>query len=320
MKKYSQEYVNTITKQVIAEVRKKEKVERITRQVLSSHKEAKSIKILDKIKKFIKIPSKAEAKKIIQDSSDKEIQDAYKYLPQVLKGEDGVKESFSLSDLKKKAILLAAIAVLGGGMLTGCGKTDSPPAKADILKYYEMDLEEEDFEPAKLVFEYTYSPEEGFYIHYTFKLDNNYLTYAKDPTFTVRDWKKGDIPEEDYKEIALEGRDEIAKEMIPVKDIFERSNAESIDTFVKSSKSLGQGATFKMLELDFYYKSPVSGKEFKMTIEDGTLKKNSGMSDFEYNSIWHSLNWGGTIGSPGSREEGFITRTGLVSGGVSYQK
>ena len=112
---YSQEYIAKIAKLTIAELEKKALEDKVRTMV-------SGFKFLDLIKKYIKIPTKEEAIKILVKAKKEDLKKAYKYLP-TLKGE--AKASFNFQSIKKYLVLLASIAVLSGGAL--------PPSYADDM-------------------------------------------------------------------------------------------------------------------------------------------------------------------------------------------
>jgi hypothetical protein len=123
---------NTILDKVKKELLKN-KVRLAMIQIQSSDEKSLSKKIVDKIKKIIPFPSKSEALKIFQKADDKDISEAYSLIPKFLKNDINNKESISLSEIKKKALLLMAIVVLSGGTLVGCNKQEAP-TKEEIQK------------------------------------------------------------------------------------------------------------------------------------------------------------------------------------------
>lgn len=305
---YSQEYIAKIAKLTIAELEKKALEDKVRTFIANSADKSMSKKIIEKLKKFFKFPTKSEAIKIVEKSTDKDIQDAYKIIPKFLKEDNNSKESFSFKDLKKKALLLAAISVLGGGMLTGCGKYEAPP-KSEIMRYYEMNLKASNFTPTYVTFKYDHKYEEGFTIHYAFKLGTKYLTYTSDPTFTISSDMKEEIHEDDYKDIALEARQDIANEMIAVEDILKEENNEAVKTFVNQS-----GVNFEMTGMGIRYRSPVSNKEHILVIKNSTITMPSSMMNSESVTVGWALNYGTQVGEDtvGDKDNGILTRTGLT--------
>lgn len=103
-----------------------ERIARITKMVQG--KLSKKINFLDILKKFVTLPSKAQAEKIVQDSSKEDLDKALKYLPRLMQPNN--KESFNFKSISKQILLLSSLVVLGSSEVKAW---DTSPDKTTIM-------------------------------------------------------------------------------------------------------------------------------------------------------------------------------------------
>lgn len=184
-----------------------------------------SFNLLEWAKKYVKIPNKEEAKKILKEHSKKEVLEAYKQVHDLFKN----KKSFDIQSIKTKIILVAALFVLLGNSALAGGLPSVNSLEKNYSDYFKsLDTKE------KVI-------DRGYDRDFYFKQIDNALEEIEDVYSKLKS-------NTEYKEDSL-----ILKEALDKFSKF-KSNRDSIDDkeLVKASKVLVR------LQADAYFGNLVS--------------------------------------------------------------